>query len=156
MAILKITTIIKAPIQRVFDLSRSIDLHKISTASTNEEAVAGITTGLINLNETVTWQAVHLFKKRTMTVKITEMESPFYFKDEMLKGDFKVFKHQHYFKSIADGTEMMDVLEFKSPFGIFGTVVDLMFMYRYLCYFLTLRNTTIQQFAENEDWKKLL
>lgn len=46
MRILQITTIIIAPIKRVFDLSRSIDLHKISTASTNEEAVAGITTAL--------------------------------------------------------------------------------------------------------------
>ncbi len=32
---------IKADIQIVFDLSRSIDLHKISTEHTNEPAIAG-------------------------------------------------------------------------------------------------------------------
>ena len=156
MPILKITTVIKAPIQRVFDLSRSIDLHKISTASTNEEAVAGITTGLIRLNETVTWQAVHLFKKRKMTVKITEMEASQYFKDEMIKGDFKSFQHQHYFKTVAEGTEMMDILNFKSPFGLLGKLVDFIFMERYLYHFLSIRNAKIKQFAEGENWKKLL
>lgn len=156
MPILQITTIIKAPIQRVFDLSRSIDLHKISTASTNEEAVAGIATGLINLNETVTWQAVHLFKKRTMMVKITEIQPPTFFKDEMLEGDFKSFKHQHYFKTIAEGTEMMDILEFKSPFGLLGKLADAVFMKKYLRHFLLIRNTTIKQFAECERWKELL
>lgn len=156
MSILQITTIIKAPVQRVFDLSRSIDLHKISTASTNEEAVAGITTGLINLNETVTWQAFHLFKKRKMTVKITTIESPTYFKDEMIAGDFKSFQHQHHFKTIAEGTEMMDILAFESPFGLLGKLMDVVFMKHYLHHFLTLRNATIKQFAEGEDWKKLL
>jgi ligand-binding SRPBCC domain-containing protein len=155
MPILKITTIIKAPTQRVFDLSRSIDLHKISTASTNEEAVAGITTGLIGLSETITWQAVHLFKQRKMTVKITEMEAPHYFKDEMLEGDFKLFQHQHYFKPIAETTEMTDILAFQSPFGWLGKLVDVVFMKRYLTHFLTLRNNTIKQFAEGEDCKKL-
>jgi hypothetical protein len=41
-----IETIIKTDKQIVFDLSRSIDLHKISTKETNEEAIAGVTSGL--------------------------------------------------------------------------------------------------------------
>lgn len=91
-----------------------------------------------------------------MTVKITEMQSPTYFKDEMLEGDFKFFKHQHYFKTIAEGTEMTDTLQFESPFGLLGKLVDFVFMKRYLRHFLLLRNTTVKQFAEGEDWKKLL
>ena len=51
-------------LERVFDLSRSISLHKISSAHTNKEAIGGITSGLINKNETVTWRAKHLFKIR--------------------------------------------------------------------------------------------
>jgi len=39
----------------VFDLIRNIDFHKISTKKSNEEAIAGKTSGLIALNETVTW-----------------------------------------------------------------------------------------------------
>jgi hypothetical protein len=70
MTKIHLTTFIAAPIDRVFDLSRSIDLHKISTAHTNEEAIAGTTTGLIKFNETVTWQAKHLFKKENLQVKL--------------------------------------------------------------------------------------
>jgi hypothetical protein len=93
MSTIHLTTFIAATIERVFDLSRSISLHKISTAHTNEEAIAGITTGLINKYETVTWRAKHLFKIRTYTSIISEMQSPHFFVDEMQKGDFKSLKH---------------------------------------------------------------
>jgi hypothetical protein len=52
-------TEIDAPIEVCFDLSRSIDLHQISTAHTNEQAIDGVTSGLINLHESVTWRARH-------------------------------------------------------------------------------------------------
>jgi hypothetical protein len=93
MSIIHLTTFIAAPIERVFDLSRSIDLHKISTAGTNEEAIAGVTSGLINKNETVTWRAKHLFKKRLYTSIISVMNLPIFFIDEMQKGDFKSLRH---------------------------------------------------------------
>ena len=57
MPTIKLETIIKSTIETCFDLSRSIDLHRISTANTNEKAIDGITKGLINLNEFVTWRA---------------------------------------------------------------------------------------------------
>ena len=94
MAEIFITTQINSPVEIVFDLSRSIDLHKISTGKTKEEAIAGVTSGLINQHETVTWRARHLFKTRTFTSKITSMQRPFYFKDEMQQGDFKKFVHE--------------------------------------------------------------
>lgn len=127
-----LTIFVAAPIQRVFDLSRSINLHKISTAGTNEDAIAGVTTGLINLNETVTWRAKHLFKTRQFTSKITAMESPVHFVDEMQSGDFKSFNHQHYFKAVDNGTIMIDILNFESPYGIFGRWANAIFLKKYL------------------------
>ena len=91
MAEIKITTLIKNKPEVVFDLSRSIDLHKLSTAKTREEAIAGVTTGLIGLNETVTWQAFHFLKQRRFTSKITEYNFPFSFTDQMHEGDLKYF-----------------------------------------------------------------
>ncbi|RYF13850.1 MAG: cell division protein, partial [Flavobacteriales bacterium] len=35
------STTINAPIQLVFDCARSIDIHQLSTAKTNEKAIAG-------------------------------------------------------------------------------------------------------------------
>ena len=79
MPTIHLTTFIAAPIERVFDLSRSIDLHKKSMTDYREEAVAGTITGLINLDETVTWKAKHLMKTRVLQVKIIAMQRPLSF-----------------------------------------------------------------------------
>lgn len=63
-----------APPEVVFDLARSIDLHKLSTAHTGEEAIAGKTSGLIELGETVTWRARHFGVMQTLTSKVTGFE----------------------------------------------------------------------------------
>lgn len=156
MPSIHITTFIAAPIERIFDLSRSINLHKVSTASTNEVAIAGITTGLISKGETVTWRAKHLFKKRTFTSKITAMEAPVYFCDEMQQGDFKSFKHAHHFKQVANGVIMIDLVDFESPYGAAGRMVDKYYLTRYLERFLQQRNAVIKEYAETDKWKAIL
>ncbi|WP_343625326.1 SRPBCC family protein [Flavobacterium lindanitolerans] len=82
-------TAITAPLDVVFDLSRSIDLHTISTEQTQEKAVSGKTSGLIGLNDTVTWRAKHLGFTQHLTSKITDYNRPSFFADEMIKGAFK-------------------------------------------------------------------
>jgi len=147
---------IAAPVERVFDLTRSISLHKISTAGTNEEAIAGTTSGLINLNETVTWKAKHLFKTRQHTSVISAMEMPLHFTDEMTHGDFKSFKHQHHFKPVDNGTIMIDILEFESPYGALGKFFNAVYLKKYLQKFLQKRNNTIKEYAETQKWKAIL
>jgi ligand-binding SRPBCC domain-containing protein len=156
MAKIHLTTFIDAPIERVFNLSCSIDLHKISTAHTNEVAIGEKTTGLINFNETVTWQAKHLFKKRKFTSKIIEMENPVSFVDEMIQGDFKSFKHIHHFKAINNGTIMIDIVFFESPYGIIGKLFNQIYLQSYLSKLLVKRNESIKHFAETEKWKTVL
>lgn len=156
MTKIHLTTFIKAPAERVFDLSRSITLHKISTAQTREEAVAGITSGLINLGETVTWQAKHLFKVRRFTSKITLMEKPLSFTDEMVQGDFKNFKHEHHFKAVNNGTLMIDLVEFETPYGTTGQWINKLFLKKYLQNLLLKRNAVIKDYAETQKWKVIL
>ena len=149
MAVIKLCTFIDAPAERVFNLSRSIELHTISTAHTGETAVAGTTSGLINLGETVTWRAKHLGKWRTMTVKITAMVPFHFFEDEMQEGDFKFMRHKHFFETKNNGTVMLDEFAFASPYGVIGQLTDIFFMKKYLTKFLLERNATIKHFAEN-------
>ncbi len=156
MAKIHLTTFIAAPVERVFDLCRSINLHKISTTDTHERAVAGTTTGLINEGETVTWQAKHLYKTRRFTSKITLMQRPDVFIDKMISGDFKNFEHEHYFKSIENGTIMIDVLTFDSPYGLIGNLVDNFYLKKYLETLLLKRNTIIKDYAESTKWKAIL
>jgi ligand-binding SRPBCC domain-containing protein len=151
-----LTSFIAAPIERVFDLSRSINLHQISTASTGEKAIEGIMNGLINKDQTVTWQAKHLFKTRRFTSKISEMKSPEFFVDEMVKGDFKSFHHEHHFKATANGTIMIDLVNFETPYGNFGKIVNRIFLKKYLERFLIKRNEVIKEYAETQKWKTIL
>jgi ligand-binding SRPBCC domain-containing protein len=156
MSFIHLTTFIKAETPRVFDLSRSINLHQISTMETNEKAIAGVINGLINVNETVTWQAKHLYKTRQFTSKIVEMQAPDFFTDEMIKGDFKSFRHEHHFKSADNGTIMIDKLTFESPFGIIGKLVDKIYLKNYLQKIVEKRNAVIKDYAETGKWKAIL
>lgn len=156
MPIIVLETVINAKRKIVFDLSRSVDLHLLSTEKTNEKAIAGKTSGLMEMNETVTWRAKHLGIYQNLTTKITAFKKPTYFADEMVNGAFKSFKHEHYFEDFQDGTLMKDNFEYKSPFGILGKLADFIFLKNYMKSFLIERNSMIKEVAETDKWKSLL
>ncbi len=153
---IELQTQIKADKEVVFDLSRSIDLHKISTQKTNEQAIAGKTNGLIEMNESVTWRAKHFGIYQNLTSKITEFDRPHYFVDEMVQGAFSRFKHEHYFTELNDGTLMTDIFDYTSPFGMLGKLADKLFLKKYMTDLLTERNQIIKEFAESDKWKEII
>jgi ligand-binding SRPBCC domain-containing protein len=156
MPIIELQTYIQAPKERCFDLSRSIDLHKLSLAHTKEEAVAGVTSGLIGLNQEVTWKATHFGIPQKLTVKIDRFEPPLFFRDSMVKGTFKRFHHDHKFETSGDGCLMRDTFNYDSPFGVLGRIVDVAFLKAYMTRLLKARNSVIKSVAESDEWRKLL
>jgi ligand-binding SRPBCC domain-containing protein len=74
----------------------------------------------------------------------------------MIKGDFKSFKHEHHFKAIDNGTIMIDIVLFESPFALVGKFFNRIYLKRYLSILLIKRNNTIKDFAETEKWKTVL
>ena len=125
-------------------------------AHTGEEAVAGTTSGLIELDETVTWKAKHLWKSRVLKPRITAMRRPFSFTDEMVNGDFKSLRHEHHFKAIDNGTLLIDLFSFEAPYGQLGRMANQFFLTRYLKNLLESRNSVIKEYAESEKWKSIL
>ena len=123
---------------------------------TNEKAIDGRTSGLIEVNETVTWQAKHLFKNRYLRVKITEMIPFEMFTDEMIEGDFKFMHHEHHFVYENGNTIMKDVFKFKAPFGIAGKIFCKLYLAKYMRQLLYQRNLVIKEFAETDKWKRIL
>ncbi|MCI4669050.1 MAG: SRPBCC family protein [Bacteroidia bacterium] len=156
MPTIELQTPIKASIEVVFDLSRSIDLHKISTQHTYEEAIAGVTSGLIELGESVSWRARHFGIYQKLTSRITAFDKPYYFVDEMEKGIFDSFKHEHIFKQMEGQVLMVDVFDYSSPLGILGKFADFLFLKNYMEKLLKKRNEVIKQFAESNRWRELL
>lgn len=153
---IELTTNIKSTVEICFDLATSIDLHKLSTSGTNEQAITGITSGLIKMNELVTWEATHFGIRQRLTSKITAYDRPFHFRDEQVKGVFKSIKHDHYFENNGNEIIMKDIFEFESPYGVFGQLLNKLILTKYLTKFLIVRNNLIKDFAESEKWKTIL
>ncbi|MBB6238947.1 ligand-binding SRPBCC domain-containing protein [Pedobacter sp. AK013] len=141
-------TLINAPIEHCFDLSRNIDLHLQSMKASGENAIAGKKSGLINLHESVTWRARHFGITFEMTNKISSMEYPTSFVDEMIKGPFKKLHHRHQFKIMDSQTEMTDIFEFQAPFGLLGRLVEKIFLENYMLKLIEKRNKVIKFQAE--------
>ena len=156
MPVIELITEVRAPILRVFDLSRSVDLHMASTDQTQERAVAGVTSGLISLGEEVTWRARHFGIWQHLTSRITKFNSPVHFRDSMVRGAFRRFDHDHFFEARGEITVMRDVFDFESPLGILGRVADRLFLAAYMTRFLRKRSEFIKQVAESELWRRYL
>jgi ligand-binding SRPBCC domain-containing protein len=153
---IELSVYIAAPVQRCFDLCRSIDLHVDSTGESGEEAVGGLTCGLMGLGDEVTWRARHFGVRQTLTSRITACESPLHFRDSMVSGAFARLDHDHYFDAEGDGTRMREVFDFDAPLGPIGRIAERLFLTGYMRRFLERRNQVIRRVAESDDWSRYL
>lgn len=153
MPVVKLETRIKADIKTCFDLARSIDVHQESLKFSEEKAVAGKISGLINKGEWVSWEAKHFGIVQHFTSKIVKMESPHYFVGEMVLGAFKSFRHEHRF---IEGKEtlMTEIFDFESPYGVFGKMANSLFLKRYMLKLLKKRGQFLKQKAECSEVKR--
>jgi ligand-binding SRPBCC domain-containing protein len=156
MPTITLTTTVRAPRERVFDLARSIDAHQDSTSGTHERAVAGVTAGLIGMGDEVTWEARHFGVRQRLAVRITAFDRPARFQDAMISGAFKRMVHDHEFAEHAGGTVMRDRFAFQSPLGPLGALADRLFLTAYLRRFLIRRNQVLKRLAESAEWRRYL
>ena len=148
MTTIVLETVINASQQRCFDLARSIDLHLQSTVSTGERVVSGNPTGLVELGDEITWEATHFGIRQRLTVKIIEMTPYTSFTDCMVRGAFKSMNHKHGFELMDGKTIMKDHFCYETPFGIAGSIFDLLLLKRHMTRFLKIRNAMIKEQAE--------
>ncbi|BCW20092.1 hypothetical protein NtRootA9_28000 [Arthrobacter sp. NtRootA9] len=120
------------PVEELFDLARSIDLHVDSQQKSGERAVGGVTEGLIGEGQEVAWRAKHFWVPLTMTSRVTSFDFPRSFTDEQVRGPFKAFRHVHEFAPAATGSLMTDRVEFTAPLGVLGRAVERLVLAGYL------------------------
>ena len=135
MTRIELETLITSQIHICFDLSRSVELHQISTASTKEKAISGRIKGLCDKGDVITWRAKHFGFYQKLTMTITEMNPPVFFEDIMLQGIFKSIRHRHYFYQQHEIVLMKDVFEYEVPFGILGSIFNKLVLTRYMTNF---------------------
>ncbi len=141
------STQIELPIDEVFDLALSIDVHASSFADSDERAIDGVTSGTIGQGEFVTWRAKHFGIWWTMTNVITEWDRPHRFVDQQRRGPFKSFRHEHRFAPAGEeqrATVMHDEVCFRAPLGVLGRLVERLVLARYLAGLIDTRNEFIR------------
>jgi ligand-binding SRPBCC domain-containing protein len=141
----RLQTLIRAPVERVFDLARDIDFHQRSMVESHERAVGGRTSGLIEMGEEVEWEARHFGMTLRLRSRITFMDPPHIFVDEQVKGPFVHFVHRHEFQKTGSNTTMMDDWTHTAPLGF---IADPIFLGRYMQRLLEARNDLLRKEAE--------
>jgi len=139
-----LVTRIAAPVAACFDLSLTVEAHTESMGDSGERAIGGVTSGVMGPGDSVTWRARHFGVPFTMTSRITEHEAPHRFVDEQVRGPFRSWRHEHVFERAAEGTLMTDVVDFESPVGPVGRVVNRLVLTRYMTHLLAERNAWLK------------
>jgi ligand-binding SRPBCC domain-containing protein len=123
-----------------------------STEHTREIAIAGVTKGLLELGDEVTWEATHFGVRQRLTARITAFSRPNHFRDSQVRGAFRRFDHDHYFTATCEGATLVrDEFDYDSPLGWLGLVADYLFLKAYMRLFLEKRNRLIKHVAETSD-----
>lgn len=148
MTLIELTTQINSDITRCFDLSRDVDIHKLSAVGTKERAIDGRTHGLCERGDTITWEATHFGIRQRLRVEITKLDRPHFFEDRMITGAFKSMRHEHHFKFENGVTFMIDKFEYEVPYGLAGNIFNRLILKRYMTKFLMTRNAIIKRLAE--------
>jgi ligand-binding SRPBCC domain-containing protein len=138
-------TFIAAPAETCFDLCLNVNAHE---RAGHGRAVAGVTSGQMYLGDTVTWEGVHFHVRQRLTSKIVAYERPRTFTDEMQSGALSRWRHTHHFIEQPGGTLMIDDVDFASPLGVLGKLVDALAMKNYMTRFLIRGNSHFKHEAE--------
>lgn len=123
-------------------------VHARTLSKTGERIVSGKSDGLLELGDEVTFEARHLGIRQRLTSKVTRLERPNLFVDQMTRGAFKSLLHQHLFCETADGTLMADVLEFEAPLGPVGWLAERVFLASYIRSVIEMRALGLKRLAE--------
>lgn len=142
--------LVPAPVERVFGLSLDVGVHVASMRAHDERIVGGVRAGRMAEGETVTWSARHFGIRFRMTSIVFDVDAPHRFSDRQVRGPFALFRHRHLFEAIPEGTRMRDEIEFRSPFGPIGRIVDAAVMRRHLVRLIEDRNDALVALAVAE------
>jgi ligand-binding SRPBCC domain-containing protein len=144
-----IETEIAAPPELCFDLARDVEAHAESAAFSRERVVApGRTAGLLELGDLVTFEGVHFGLRQRVTARITLLERPHRFDDELIRSAFLWLRHRHEFEPAGGGTLMRDTLEWRSPAGPLGVLADKLFIASHMRRFVTRKQLALKRIAE--------
>ena len=73
------------------------------------------------------------------------------FTDIQAKGPYRRWHHTHEFRAVAEGTEVIDRVEYEMPLGWLGRIAHFLFVRRNLRTIFDFRRDTIEQLLSSND-----
>ena len=156
MANIQLTTFVAAPVPRVFNLSRNISIYRKVFNAPNERFDFSGSDNHLSPGDSVSIQARHISRFRSISLKVTSFEQPWYYQEELIKGDLPFYKHEHHFKEIDNGSIMIDVITYGHPNDLIGKMLASFYMKTYIEKLANERNRLIKEYAESEKWRVLI
>jgi len=112
--------------------------------------ISPVGSDLLGPGDVVTWEATHFGVRQRLTSKITAFDRPRSFEDQQASGPFASFWHRHEFAETRGTTVMTDLVRYRAPLGLIGSLAELAFLDRYLRAFLERRAAHLRALAESE------
>ena len=157
MFVIKDSTHAKAPIERCFLLSTSLEIVERELGM---KPVAGAdatrTAGLVVAGDRIRWEGWQLGMRHYHVSLISEFEPYSFFQDKMIAGRFKFFSHDHEFTEIGGQTLMKDVIRFSMPFGMLGRLAGKYIMLPHIRGLMARRFNLLKRIAESDEWRNYL
>jgi ligand-binding SRPBCC domain-containing protein len=170
------STIIHAPIERVFALSTRIELVKETLGMTlvDTGVEGGVTGGHIVFGSRVIWRGWKFGLPTSHHTLITSFQEPqaapsglatAFFQDTQERGRFATFQHDHHFDESPDSaigepvTVLHDEVRFSLPFGPLGSLASRFLLAPYIAKLARQRFARIKSLAESnapDGWRAWL
>ena len=141
-----LTTEIDAEPAEVFELALSVDAHTASMGRSGERAVAGVTSGRLQLGDTVTWKARHFGFPFRMTSVISSWDPRAVLRRRADARPVRGLAARPSLEPAGEGrTRMVAVVVFSSPLGALGGLVDALVLDRYMRRLVEQRNAWLRE-----------
>ena len=152
---------VRAPIERCFLLSTSIELVQRTLGLRPIAAESRKAGGLIAPADQLVWRGWKFGLPQMHETLITAYEPPHFFQDTMGRGRFARFQHDHRFTAIADRpgeetTLLEDEVRFAMPFGWPGWLAGRLVMAPHIRGLVRRRFALLKRTAEGENWRRYL
>ena len=149
--------VITAPIARVFDLVRSVDVHTATSGGIGGRAVGGKTSGLAETNDVTVWSARFFGLRFKLATRVTLIKSPHCIVEILERGLFSEFGHIYTLRPLESGAvELTDAFSFRSPFGVIGALFDGLILKPVMTRAMIDRLEGLRRIAESDEWRRFL
>ena len=143
MGEITVRTWIAAPVPVCFDLARDVGAHAESAAFSGERVVEpGKLAGRLELGDLVCFEGRHFGVRQRFCARITHVDRPHVFADEMESGIFRELRHVHWFSPLDGGTLMTDHLTWRAPLG---ALTDALFLRRHMKWFVRTKQANLKR-----------